>query len=432
MRACDRGTDRRGGLMSSAKRGLCEAHAHLFQLGRSLSMLDLSSCGSRDEMISAMAQRGLQLEPDQWVLAHGARPDGWDDPVWPSRVEIDRACPGRGVVAWCFDYHAMVASTPALQAAQITKDTVIESGVIDLDGSGEPSGLLLEHAALRMWNAVPEPSQADRHRLIRDACLHLQSLGYERVHDLKSQPWLGGVLSDLIVAGEVQLSAVLFPLMKHLRQTRSESSCWISEQVSLGGGKVFVDGTFNSRTALMLEPFADGHKDFPCGKAMMKPAQIEHMLMECRDSGVALASHAIGDGAVRAVLDAIEHTGTGHTGCRIEHAELIDRSDVPRFNELGVIASLQPCHLLPDIEALRKAVPDRLDRVLPIAELIRSGLVPGQSLIFGSDVPIVGADPNDSIQAAVHRRREGMGPSEAIAPEQAIDEATAWACFETQ
>ena len=416
--------------MGIARTGLCEAHAHLFQLGRSLSMLDLSSCGSRDEMLWALSEHARGLAHDGWVLAHGARPDGWDDPTWPSRAEIDRACPGRGVVAWCFDYHAMVASTIALGEAKITAHTVIESGVIEHDASGEPSGLLLEHAALRMWNAVPEPSHEDRHRLIRDACLHLEALGYRQVHDLKSQPWLGSVLDDLILSGEVSLSATLFPLMKHLRETAAEVSDWTSGQVALGGGKIFVDGTFNSRTALMLEPFADGHNDFPRGKSMMKPAQIDHMLMACRESAVALAAHAIGDGAVRAVLDAIERTGATHMGCRIEHAELIDKADVPRFKELGVIASLQPCHLLPDIEALAKAVPDRLDRVLPIAELIESGLTPGIDLIFGSDVPIVGADPHDSIQAAVHRRRKGMDPARAIAPEQAIDESTAWACFE--
>ena len=129
------------------------------------------------------------------------------------------------------------------------------------------------------------------------------------------------------------------------------------------------------------------------------------------------------------MLDAIERTDCRDTGCRIEHAELISPEDIPRFKQLGVIASVQPCHLLPDIEALRRALPDRLDRVLPIRELIESGMEPGVDLLFGSDVPIVRAEPRDSIRAAVDRRREGMGQSEAIGPGQAIDEATAWRCF---
>ena len=411
---------------------LREGHAHLFQLGRSLSMVDLSACTSHDEMIDLLNQQSQQTAPSVWILAHGARPDGWSDPTWPSRAELDRACDGRAAVAWCFDYHRLIASSAAFTAAKINADTRFESGRVVLDDAGEPTGELIEHAALAMWNAVPEPDQSQRVDLVRSACLHLESLGFIEMHELKTQPWVGSILSDLFDAGEIRLRSVLFPLMKDLRETIANSSSWNQEAVSLGGGKIFVDGTFNSRTALMLKPFADGHAEYPSGTAMMNTSQIDRMLEICKDHGLPLAAHAIGDGAVRNVLDAIERTGCSNSGCRIEHAELIDESDIPRFKSLGVIASMQPCHLLPDIEALNKAVPNRLDRVFPIKELIESGLEPGVDLIFGSDVPIVRANPNDSIQAAVHRRRVGMDESEAINFDQRIDEETAWACFKSQ
>jgi predicted amidohydrolase YtcJ len=408
---------------------LREAHAHLFQLGRSLRMVDLSSCGSREAMIEALCRRAATSEPDEWILAHGARPDGWDDPTWPTRQEIDHACDGRAVVAWCFDYHKLVASSSALALAGIDGDSRFDSGRVELDTDGQPTGVLVEHAALAMWDAVPEPMVVQRIELVRDACLHLEAMGFVEMHELKTQPWLGGVLSDLHRAGEISIRSVMFPLMKDLRETLALSDSWDPSAAIMGGGKIFVDGTFNSRTAWMLEPFADGHLDYPCGTAMMKTRQIDSMLGICKEHNLPIAAHAIGDGAVRAVLDAIQRTRCGHTGCRIEHAELIDESDIPRFKDLGVIASLQPCHLLPDIEALNRAVPDRLDRVFPIRELIESGLEPGIDLIFGSDVPIVRANPEDSIQAAVHRRRVGMDESEAINFEQRISEAQAWACF---
>lgn len=280
-----------------------------------------------------------------------------------------------------------------------------------------------------MWEAVPEPEESQRIELVRDACLHLEAMGFVEMHELKSQPWLGGVLSDLHKAGEIKIRSALFPLIKDLRETLAGSSGWCPEAAVMGGGKIFVDGTFNSRTAWMLEPFADGHEDYPCGTPMMRIAQIDRMLEICKAHALPIAAHAIGDGAVRAVLDSIERTGCQHTGCRIEHAELIDENDIHRFKELGVIASLQPCHLLPDIEALNKAVPNRLDRVFPIRELIDSGLLPGVDLIFGSDVPIVRADPEDSIQAAVHRRRTDMDESQAMNLDQRISQEQAWACF---
>ncbi len=392
-------------------------------------MVDLCDCDSREAMIEALSQRAKTSPPDAWILAHGARPDGWADPTWPTRQELDRACDGRAALAWCFDYHKLVASSSALRIAGIDEGTRVESGRVELDTDGEPTGVLIEHAALMMWNAVPEPDESQRVDLVREACVHLESMGFVEMHELKSQPWLGGVLSDLYSAGEITLRSVLFPLMKDLRETIACASSWNPDAARIGGGKIFVDGTFNSRTAWMLEPFADGHAEYPRGTAMMKPKQIDAMLTICKDHHLPIAAHAIGDGAVRAVLDAIERTGCAHNGCRIEHAELIDKADIPRFKELGAIASLQPCHLLPDIEALRKAVPDRLDRVFPIRELIESGLKLGVDLIFGSDVPIVRANPEDSIQAAVHRRRVGMDELQAINLDQRISEDQAWACF---
>jgi predicted amidohydrolase YtcJ len=381
-------------------------------------------------MIERLSQRAAESAPADWILAQGARPDGWDDPKWPSRQELDHSCDGRPVIAWCFDYHAMVASSSALNNAKIDQASTFDSGRVVLDDNDEPSGVLLEHAALAMWDAVPEPHDKARIGLVRDACLHLESLGFCQAHDLKAQPWLGAVLSDLHRSREVSLSCRLYPLIKDLRATLAGQSQWNNDAVVLGGGKIFVDGTLNSRTAWMLEPFADGHPDYPCGTPMMSPDQIDRSITICQQHNLPIAAHAIGDGAVRAVFDSIERTGADHSGCRIEHAEVIDEVDIERFRKLGVIASIQPCHLLPDIEALTKAMPDRLHRVLPIRELIESGLTPGQDLIFGSDVPIVRADPQDSIQAAVHRRRVGMDQSQAINLDQAIDEETAWACFE--
>lgn len=146
--------------------------------------------------------------------------------------------------------------------------------------------------------------------------------------------------------------------------------------------------------------------------------------------GVPIAAHAIGDAAVRAVLDALEQVRPAARGHRIEHAELIDHADIPRIvrlrDELGLTISVQPCHLLTDIEALERALPDRLGRVLPLRELLDAGLMPGRDLLFGSDVPIVRPHPQDSLRAAIHRSRED---SAAIAPEQAISEQEAWACF---
>jgi len=408
---------------------LREAHAHIFQLGRSLSMLDLGKCESREQMLDEISTFAKSLGDHDWLLAHGARPEQWDDQRWPTREQLDHASNDRPVAAWCFDYHAMVASSAALRYAMIDSGTKIKTGIVELDTNNEPTGLLLEHAALRMWNRVPEPDGDQRRTLVLQACTHLRDLGFSEVHDLKAQPWLGTLLSELLGSGEIDMRFELFPLIPDLEPSLEAQRSGIDDRVRIAGGKIFVDGTLNSRTAWMLHPFADGNPDYPCGTPMMSPAAIEKALLTCKEHDLPLAAHAIGDAAVRATLDAIDRTGCNDTGCRIEHAEVIDEADIHRFIDQSVIVSMQPCHLLPDIEALRRALPERLDRVLPIMELLKAGLAPGLDLLFGSDVPIVRANAQDSIQAAVHRRRVGMDASEAISIGHAIDEATAWACF---
>ena len=407
---------------------LREAHAHLYQLGRSLAMIQLSECRSADQMLDAFAAR-LRLDPGcPLLLAQGARPDAWDPPRWPTLAAFDRATGRTPALAWCFDYHAIMANSAMLALAGIDGRTPDPpGGMIVRDEDGGPTGVVLERAAITVWHAAPEPPPEARIALLADA---LRGLGaFAEVHDLKSQSWLGPALAGLVRRERLATRLTLFPLLEDLDQALAARGAWESDQVRLGGAKVFIDGTLNSRTAWMLHPFADGRPEHPHGTPMMTPREIEDAVRRCEAAGLPLAAHAIGDAAVRAVLDAVEKVSPKTPGFRIEHAEIIDEADVPRFAELGVIASVQPCHLLYDIEALRAALPHRLDRVLPLRELIDAGCAPGRGLLFGSDVPIVRADPEDSILAATARRRADMPPDEAIAPAQAISEAEAWGAF---
>jgi hypothetical protein len=164
----------------------------------------------------------------------------------------------------------------------------------------------------------------------------------------------------------------------------------------------------------------------PCGTALMTVAEIEESVRLADSLGCPIAAHAIGDGAVRAVLDAVERVRPRAVGQRVEHAQFVDEADVPRFARLGVIASVQPCHLLTDIEAIRRFTPDRAERVFPLRDLIdaarSAGRDPADLVWLGSDAPIVRPDPEDNVQAAVFRRRAGMGEGEMVGARQAVSE----------
>jgi len=418
---------------SPQPRALREAHAHIAQHGRAMGMEPMHDCADQSDCLARIARAADRLRStpaSRWLLGVGLRTEAWPDPVWPTAAQLDAVTGPRPVCIWSFDHHALVVNTAAMRAVGISSSTPDpESGRIVRDpATNAPTGVMLEAAAKMVWNAIPEPAPDELRAHILAALTDLAAHGFTEVHDLLSQPWLGPILAELDDAGRLPMPVLIYPRLEHLDQVAATAPAWQRDRVRLAGAKLFADGTLNSRTAWMLDPFADPLPGMPLGQPMLTPAQLRDAVAHVRSLGVGLAVHAIGDGAVRAVLDAYETAGRGQ-GLRIEHAEIIDAADVPRFAELGVVCSVQPCHLLTDIEALRRGLPHRLDRVFPLRDLIDSGCAPGELLWFGSDTPIVRPHPRDSIQAAVHRRRDGMPAAEMIAPEQAITEAQAWACF---
>jgi predicted amidohydrolase YtcJ len=419
---------------------LREAHAHIAMHGRALTTLRLHACTSVEaclDQVRAESARLDQLDPSgqRWLQATGLRVESWREPRWPTRDELDRVCPRRPASLMSFDHHALVANRPAFIAADIRdNDQDPEGGVIVRERSkgGTPTGLLLESACWKVRSAVPEPQGQERIDVVRAALDDLVALGFVEVHDLLAPSWLGATLAMLHDRSELRLRVGVFAPLAELESQHAASEIWSRPgHLEFLGGKIFVDGTLNARTAWMLAPYREPLSGHPTGTPLMTVPQIAEAIARCEAQGVGLAAHAIGDGAVRAVLDAASIT---RGSVRIEHAEIVDKADVARFAELGVIASLQPCHLLYDIEVLERQLPHRLDRVLPIRELLACGLVPGRTLLFGSDTPIVRPNPIDSVLASVHRRRTPDAPGGPenlvpIAPSQAIDEATAWTCF---
>lgn len=449
---------------------LREAHAHILAHGRAASMLWLSACTSREEALTLVRTRAAEMDagsgPNGWLVAAGARPEGWREAgandsgrhgAWPTLAELDAACPNRPCMVMSFDHHSGAANSAAMRAAGLPLDAehaghVVHStpDVMVRDLRGTFTGVLLEAAFMRVRESIPAATPAQQSAHLRTALADFERLGFDEVHDLWSGPELGPLLAALDREEELTQRVWMYPLvdsagsLEHAFAARHDFE---SERVRLAGGKVFADGTLNATTAWMREPYRDGLSEHPCGTPLVSVESLRRDMNRCWALGVGLAVHAIGDAAVGAVLDAAEAERVnpaaravreaGLPPIRIEHAEIVAEADTQRivrlWREMGLVLSVQPCHLLYDIEALERRLPHRLSRVLPLRELIEAGLLPGDGVWFGSDAPIVRPDPQDSIAAATTRRRGEAciaGPaSRAIAPEHAIDEVTAWACF---
>lgn len=419
-----------------------DAHVHIHAHGYELSCVNLSDCGSLEECLRRVAASAAGKGADEWVECVCARPEGWRERRWPKKDELHGASGGRPCVVRSFDHHSLCASARALAIAGIARETPApDGGVIVRDAGGEPTGVLLESACRPVWEAVPKPSFERRVEQVALALADFRARGFVEVHDMLAEAWLGDAITALVERGDEHALAMtvwLYALPERLDAVIEASAKWDPRRVRVAGGKLFLDGTINSRTAWILHEFREGIPEHPRGVAMMTRAQIVDAIRFCDARGLGIAMHAIGDAAVREGLDALAEAGPSMLrrggdepwrAARIEHCEFVDEKDVDRFAAMHVVCSPQPCHLLPDVEALNRYLPHRIDRLLPLGELVdsasRRGRDPAELIWLGSDAPIVPPSVEDNVTAATQRRRPEMRERDALSIRHAIDRETA-------
>ena len=190
---------------------LREAHAHLYMHGQAMDAVPLHDCTSADDMLERLARRASATAGASWIVGVGARPEAWSAPAWPRLERFDEAVGPRPAIAWCFDTHALMASSGALLAAGIGPGTPDpEGGIILRDRDGKPSGLVLESAAKQVAAAMPAPDREVRLAWLRSALADLRGHGFTEVHDLKSPPTLGPDLAALEDAGSLDMDVRLY------------------------------------------------------------------------------------------------------------------------------------------------------------------------------------------------------------------------------
>ena len=420
--------------MSAApqRTGLRDAHLHLAEHGENLGAIHLHDCIDLADCLDRIAQAKTAADEGAWIIARGARIESWPERRFPSAIELDEVVGNRPVMVASFDFHSASISTRAMAHAGITADTADPpGGIVERDATGAPTGVVLESAYKRVLAAMAALTDAQYLAHVRTAQDDLVAQGFVEVHDMMASVRLAEALRALDEADALRLTVVLHAIPEKFDALRT----WFaaaprSPRIRFGGLKLFTDGTVNSRTAAMLHTYADPIRAHPRGTPLFTDAQLDAHFARAHSEGFDIATHAIGDAAVRQVLDAFERVpATRRCRLRIEHAQFIDEADVPRFAGLGVVASVQPCHLLTDIEAIHRLVPHRADRAFPLRDLVdaakSAGRDPRDLVWFGSDTPVVPPTPADNIRAAVHRCRAEPGCA-VVGPDQAIDAELAW------
>jgi predicted amidohydrolase YtcJ len=414
--------------------GFNDAHTHLASGGFEKLNVDLVGTKSLAEMQQRIAARAQTAAPGEWVVGRG-----WDHTLWaeqktPVRQDIDAVSGGHPAIFVRVDGHIAIANSAALKAAGITAQTPDpHGGKIDRDEKGEPTGILRETAQGAVHSKIPPPSPAQRRRAAELALQDAAQWGITSAQD--NSEW-----EDFLTYEQMEKDGKLtlrisewLPFdapVDQLRKYRDHHSAGDS-MLRTTMLKGFMDGSLGSRTAAMLAPFTDDPKN--AGIPRYEQDALNQKAAERAKAGFQLGFHAIGDRGARMALDAFAYAeaqvpikAAPLFRYRIEHAQVVAPEDYKKFKDLSVIASMQPNHLLTDMNWAEAHIgAARAAHSYAWKEFLDDGVV----LAFGTDYPVEPITPFRGVYAAVTRKNEA-GTKEYF-PEQKISIHQAIAAYTT-
>ena len=392
--------------------GLSDAHLHLDGLVARRLGIDLTGARTLASALERVRRHARGLPGGAWVTGRGWNNDDWADPAWPGAAALGDAAGGRPAFLLRKDGHSAWVSPAALAAAGIGRGTADPAGGrIDRLPDGSCSGILRERAVDLVRPLIPPPEEAEYDRALGSVLQGLARLGLTSVHSMDP----GGTFRalqrlrrarGLRVRVTYNLPAADLPAAERI----GLRSGWGDDLLRVWGVKAFLDGSLGSRTAEML----DGR-----GTPVLPQADLRDLVARCARAELNVCLHAIGDGAVRRALDALQphRRAWALWRPRIEHAQCIDPADIPRLAGIGAIASMQPIHAVADRELADREWAGRLAGAYAWGALRAAGA----RLAFGSDAPVEDASPLSGMDAATGwRRRARWLPELAISPAAAL------------
>ena len=392
--------------------GFSDAHVHFPTWAVAQHEVRLEDTRSLDEALARVREALSEAPADRWLRGRGWRSADWSPAIEPTKEVLDEVVSDRPVALMARDSHSVWLNSAALGRAN--GDLQVPGGVVELDESGEPTGVLREESCWHFRDTYIELADDEYLGAMRTAIRLAASRGVTAVHD--KDGWLGALRFWQRLQAEGPLGLRVW---QSLPAEKADQLADLDVRSGLGGQrlrlgylKAFMDGTLGSQTARML----DGS-----GVEITSREQLEAFIRAGARAGFPLAVHAIGDLANREALDAFEATRADWQGLRprIEHTQLLAPEDVPRFAELGVAASVQFSHAPSDRDLAERFWGAKTAGAYAYRSLLDAGTV----LANGSDAPIEELDPLAGIKAGVMRtldERPAWHPEQAVTVEEAL------------
>jgi predicted amidohydrolase YtcJ len=412
--------------------GLIDAHGHVMALGYRTLQLDLSDTGSLAEAQAKIAAYAAANPAARWILGSGWNQERWGLGRFPSAADIDAVVADRPVWLLRVDGHAGWANSLAMKEAGVgAKTTAPAGGKIELAGK-TPSGLFVDAATDLIQRAVPPPLPRVSDQAFAKAQQALLATGLTAVADMGTS-----VADWLVMRRAADHGQLLVRILSYgsgvetaLQVAGTRPTPWLYDgRLRMAGVKLYADGALGSRGAWLKADYKDAPGQQ--GLAFHNDAEIKNLMSRAAMDGFQVAVHAIGDAANAQVLDAIEElSGTyeGDRRWRIEHAQIVDPADLPRFAQHGIVASMQPTHATSDWQMAEARMGiERLGGAYAWATMIANHV----PLAFGSDFPVESPNPFVGLAAAISRQDRTGQPAGGWIPAQRLPLDQAFAAFTT-
>lgn len=423
--------------------GFTDSHCHIFGIGEREMRLNLEGTNSLEDFLGRVKERVDKTGPGKWISGRGWIETFWKPPQFPTRHDLDKIAPNNPVFLTRADGHASIANSAALKIARIDKNTPDPFGGQILKKNSEPNGMLLDNAQDLVARNIPKPTEDEREEALLRGIDREVKLGWCGIQNAGSHKEDVDLIRKAFETGKIKIrfvNAVYGPgedAQSFLREGSIIDA--FDHHFTQRTIKVLVDGALGSRGAALLKPYSDAPET--SGLLRQKPEELRPMFEEALRRGIQVETHAIGDRANRLILDLYEQAFKAvppeerkirEPRWRIEHAQIVDPDDIPRFAELGVIPSMQPSHAISDLFfAPARLGMDRLVGAYAWQSFIKSGCI----IAGGSDAPVERGEPMIEFYAAVARKSikgksgEGWHPEQAVSRKDALKMFTIWPAY---
>ena len=410
--------------------GLTDSHAHLSGHGLAAIRLDLVGSPSVEDAVERIREFSAANPQARWILGRGWNQVLWPVKEFPTAAHIDAVVSDRPVWLRRIDGHAGWANSVALELAGITDDTPDPiGGKIVRDDAGKATGVLIDKAMDMLDNIEPKPNKEELRAAFLKAIELLVPEGMTGMHDAGITTTEAEVLMSMADDGELNMRiyAMISDAGEHLDAIGKPIKGYGNDRLDIQSVKLYSDGALGSRGAAMIDPYADDTENR--GLPFWTQDELDGFVEKANGMGFQVGIHAIGDLGNRMALDAFERVQGGEPSPlrnRIEHSQIVALDDIPRFAELGVIASMQSIHATSDMNMAEDRIgSERIKGGYAWRRMLDSGAV----LANGSDFPVERSNPFLGLYAAVTRQDGGGLPAGGWYADQAMTRAEALHSF---